>query len=678
MNRFLLLGWVLALQIGCQVFAANKPLYQPKSAWVESIVPDWDLTLPEVEIDGGILRLLYDDQVQLSNCENFFHTAYKVVNAQGLQNASEISLSWDPAYQTIILHQVRIRRNGEFENRLNPSEVNILQQELNAQMHVYNGHLTAYMILSDIRVGDMVEYSYTIRGCNPAFGSERTTQIFLAHASPVGRMYGRVIAVPNANYTLMGTEEKPRVEGGTWIWDQEWPTPVKMEEGTPGWVPTFPTAYISTYSNWETVAQQVTTLFKQTNQSGKEVKERIQKIMDGYQFEEQRVQAAIRFVQEDIRYMGVETGISGFRPYSPEKVINQRYGDCKDKSQLLAEILKGIGLEAYPVLVSTSNRIHVRDYPAMPYAFNHCIVMAKSPTQGEFWIDPTQTSQRGNPYQLPLPNYGVGLRLDEKGGYPWEVIPMDTTIDLIIKESYYLYTDKPSTLRSTVIAHNLHSDFFRGLIHSQTDTDIEDFFTDLYATQFSDIISHHDLIYTDDTVQNTITLSLDFDIPNIWHSESGVEMVSLSPLLLFAFADLSFDRNRSSAIELGYPLDISNEIEFHRPEGVSIAEEYIEDDNDFFFYNVASSTQQNIEGGSGLVEFRYYNKRDQVHPAGLEKFFQSFTNLENHSAYEVQKQTDAMTGGSGSGTTGVIVLVILLGLGGIGIAIYRAMMSSSK
>ena len=49
---------------------------------------------------------------------------------------------------------------------------------------------------------------------------------------------------------------------------------------------------------------------------------------------------AVNFVQNEIRYMGIETGKYSHKANSPEKVFKQRYGDCKDKSLLLASILK--------------------------------------------------------------------------------------------------------------------------------------------------------------------------------------------------------------------------------------------------------------------------------------------------------------------------------------------------
>src|SRR5690606_28080296 len=53
----------------------------------------------------------------------------------------------------------------------------------------------------------------------------------------------------------------------------------------------------------------------------------------------QYVKEATDFVQNEVRYMGVEVGEYSHRANKPEKVFDQRYGDCKDKSVLLSALL---------------------------------------------------------------------------------------------------------------------------------------------------------------------------------------------------------------------------------------------------------------------------------------------------------------------------------------------------
>jgi transglutaminase-like putative cysteine protease len=70
--------------------------------------------------------------------------------------------------------------------------------------------------------------------------------------------------------------------------------------------------------------------------------------------DEEYILEAIRFVQDEVRYLGVETGINTHKPYPPSQILAQRFGDCKDKSLLLTTLLQARNIEAYPVLVNTS------------------------------------------------------------------------------------------------------------------------------------------------------------------------------------------------------------------------------------------------------------------------------------------------------------------------------------
>lgn len=90
----------------------------------------------------------------------------------------------------------------------------------------------------------------------------------------------------------------------------------------------------------------------------------------------ERIRALTEFVQKDIAYLAVSIDkdyLAGYRPHMPSDVLKNRYGDCKDKSALLAALLRAIGEEANVVLVHAGNPKTVRaDWPAA--VFNHAIV----------------------------------------------------------------------------------------------------------------------------------------------------------------------------------------------------------------------------------------------------------------------------------------------------------------
>ncbi len=66
-----------------------------------------------------------------------------------------------------------------------------------------------------------------------------------------------------------------------------------------------------------------------------------------------KLQSVAAFMQQKIRYVGIEIGIGGFRPHSAEDVYRNRYGDCKDKATLLISMLDALGVRATWVLVDT-------------------------------------------------------------------------------------------------------------------------------------------------------------------------------------------------------------------------------------------------------------------------------------------------------------------------------------
>ena len=99
-----------------------------------------------------------------------------------------------------------------------------------------------------------------------------------------------------------------------------------------------------------------------------------------------RVARLHRIVVDRIRYVGLEFGIHGIRPYDAPQVLSRRFGDCKDTATLLAVMLEEAGVASELALVRTRSLGHVPDQPASLAAFDHAILYVPSL---DLWIDPT-------------------------------------------------------------------------------------------------------------------------------------------------------------------------------------------------------------------------------------------------------------------------------------------------
>lgn len=103
---------------------------------------------------------------------------------------------------------------------------------------------------------------------------------------------------------------------------------------------------------------------------------------------------ALKFVQEEIRYLSLSIGENSHRPYPPAEVLARRYGDCKDKTWLLVSILRRMNIAADPVLVATQLGPNLPQLLPSPALFDHMI--ARVQLDGKtYYLDPTLQGQGG-------------------------------------------------------------------------------------------------------------------------------------------------------------------------------------------------------------------------------------------------------------------------------------------
>ncbi|HLL15535.1 MAG TPA: DUF3857 domain-containing protein [Pyrinomonadaceae bacterium] len=86
-----------------------------------------------------------------------------------------------------------------------------------------------------------------------------------------------------------------------------------------------------------------------------------------------KIRAIGRYVQ-DIQYISIQIGVGRYRPHPATEVFAKRYGDCKDKANLMRAMLRALKIEAYPVLIFSGDSTFVRAEWASPSQFNHCII----------------------------------------------------------------------------------------------------------------------------------------------------------------------------------------------------------------------------------------------------------------------------------------------------------------
>ena len=183
----------------------RKPLVQKEPAWVTITNFDYSDKRLDDQAEDGYVTLVSEKQVSLQQQSTYVKTALKILSESGVQNSSEVNVTFDPSYSQLIFHTIKIIRGNETINKLQPSKIKVIQQEDELNRHLYNGSLSAVLFLEDVRKGDIIEYSYTLRGFNPVFKGKYANIFETSFAIPVYNLYykllvpdGRTVQIKNS------------------------------------------------------------------------------------------------------------------------------------------------------------------------------------------------------------------------------------------------------------------------------------------------------------------------------------------------------------------------------------------------------------------------------------------------------------------------------------------------
>ena len=77
-------------------------------------------------------------------------------------------------------------------DRLRPEQIKVLQRETQLESQIYDGRLSVVLLLEDLRVGDVLEYAYTLRGQNPVLDGLYSGSFDTEWSVPLRRMRFRL------------------------------------------------------------------------------------------------------------------------------------------------------------------------------------------------------------------------------------------------------------------------------------------------------------------------------------------------------------------------------------------------------------------------------------------------------------------------------------------------------
>ena len=284
---------------------------------------------------------------------------------------------------------------------------------------VYSDAVSRRIHFSDLEPGDLIQLRYRIdeKGSRNLYGDffgdilnlqeriPRARVVYVLDAPRGRRIYsgGRGVGPPKQ------TEAEQRL---VHRWEFSDLPALHVEAGMPGYPEVGRYLNVSTYGSWTDLARWYADLIRPQLTLDPGDQALVHRIVRGLSTERETIFALHSWVLRNTRYVGIEFGIHGFKPYRASRVLRRGYGDCKDRAALLISMLAELGIDARLALVRTLDRGRLLPEPATLWAFNHAIVYV--PSQ-DLWLD--ATAEYAGIEELPHRDQGaMTLVLDHRTG----------------------------------------------------------------------------------------------------------------------------------------------------------------------------------------------------------------------------------------------------------------------
>jgi Transglutaminase-like superfamily/Domain of Unknown Function with PDB structure (DUF3857) len=147
-----------------------------------------------------------------------------------------------------------------------------------------------------------------------------------------------------------------------------------------------PDILFSSFASWDEVAQWYDELQRDRVKPTAEIQAKAAELTKNATDDLAKVRAIYGFVSNRYRYIGVAPGVGRYQPHYATEVMDNGYGDCKDKETLLASLLKAAGFKIYPALIDMERDVDP-DVPS-PGQFDHLIGELQLGDK-KIWLDTT-------------------------------------------------------------------------------------------------------------------------------------------------------------------------------------------------------------------------------------------------------------------------------------------------
>lgn len=497
--------------------------------------------------------------------------AFEPLSANHLGDAGRFKISFNPEYQRLIIHRADLRRAGHWSQRLAVDKISLARREAGFENDMADGVVSALIVLEDVRVGDVVRISYSVIGSNPIMAGQSSDWSRFSFTNPILESRLRVLLEPGAQPRIYRSSGSPQAEihrgadALEVVLRANAVAPVANEQGYPAWFEPYQQAQVGLEQSWADVVSWGLPLYPPEQALPEELESKLAE-WRGLPGDDERMTAALRTVQDQVRYFGVEMGENTHRPAAPSETWQRRYGDCKDKAYLLVTLLQRMGIEAVPALVSVDRGRAVADFVPSASDFDHVIVRARLEDR-TLWLDPTISQQGGDPTTVDLSAYGMVLPLQAGNASLQAVSPPAAVLkSTTVQERYDVPKDGTGVkLSIETVFQGEAADYVRRSLGSERAEELARRYSDYYRKRYGELSVISGAAMEDDRKANRIKLNEAYLLKAPFLDVGATKAIDLFAESLQSVSALPYSMARQGPLYFAPPGKYSHEIKVFYP-----------------------------------------------------------------------------------------------------------------
>jgi hypothetical protein len=149
--------------------------------------------------------------------------------------------------------------------------------------------------------------------------------------------------------------------------------------------------YSGDMTTWGNFGKWDASLCEKANDLPMQAKARLNELVSGAKNDHEKINILYNYLQDNFRYVSIQLGIGGFKPFPASFTDQKKYGDCKGLSNYMHSCLAAVGIKSYMALINAHYNAAPVD-PDFPInRFNHMILCVPLTTD-TVWLECTSTT----------------------------------------------------------------------------------------------------------------------------------------------------------------------------------------------------------------------------------------------------------------------------------------------